>query len=76
MQDGLHADITHEIIGSGFAVFNELGPGLDESDYRKSMVEELNARELRVKPEAALVLTHRGKKVDEFRVIWWLRTRS
>lgn len=59
--------ITREIIASGQEVHKELGPGLDEFDYQDSMVEELTSRSLSVVPQAALVLKHRGTRVDEFR---------
>ena len=38
------AEITHQIIGAFFDVYNTLGPGLAESAYERALVLELRSR--------------------------------
>jgi GxxExxY protein len=38
------AEITHQIIGAFFDVYNTLGPGLAESAYERALVQELRSR--------------------------------
>ena len=40
----IHEKLTHEIIGAGMAVLNELKPGLDEKLYENALILELASR--------------------------------
>jgi len=42
MDDKLENDISYEIRGAAFEVYNELGPGLFESVYEAAMIQELS----------------------------------
>jgi len=49
-----YEDITHEIIGCAYNVFNQLGFGFLESVYRKAMIIELGKAGLKVDEERLL----------------------
>src|ERR1035437_7062354 len=40
----IHEELSGKIIGAAMAVLNELGPGLDEKIYERSLVIELRKR--------------------------------
>jgi len=42
MDDKIENDISFEIRGAAFEVYNELGPGLFESVYEAAMIQELS----------------------------------
>lgn len=50
----LHAELTEKIIGAFYAVYNELGPGLLESVYKRSMAIALSEIGLKVDVEPAI----------------------
>ena len=45
------ADITDQIIGAFFAVYNTLGPGLAERVYQRALIQELRGRGLDISPQ-------------------------
>lgn len=63
MVELIHADITKEIIGSAFAVYNELGFGHFEKTYQKAIAEEFIARGIPFKREFFVSVFYRGKQV-------------
>ena len=63
----LHADITDNIIGVFFDVYNELGPGFLEAVYRNAMCIALKSSGLSVEPEAPMNVMFRGEVVGEYR---------
>ena len=63
-----HKDITHQIIGAAYKVYNTLGFGFLESVYKKSMLIELNKANLSVKDEKSLKVYYEGSVVGEFYV--------
>ena len=58
---------TNEIIGSFFAVYNELGRGFLESVYRNALSVALDQRGVRNRREASLDVFFRGARVGFFR---------
>ena len=62
-----HSEITHEVIGVFFAVYNELGPGFLELVYVQSLAIALSQVGLSVERERPLTVRFRGKVVGEFR---------
>jgi GxxExxY protein len=54
-------DITYEIRGAIFSVFNELGPGLLESYYEQALCYELEERGLEVKTQVPVRASYRGR---------------
>ena len=51
-----HEDITHQIIGCAYQVFNKLGFGFLEGVYKNAMVIELN----KIKPSGGVGKSFRG----------------
>jgi len=49
-----HEELTHQIIGCAYKVFNKLGFGFLESVYKKAMVIELDKINLKVEQEKPL----------------------
>ena len=63
----LEEALTREVIGSFFAVYNELGYGFLESVYRKALAQSLRERGREVVEEVELDVRFRGIKVGFFR---------
>jgi GxxExxY protein len=62
-----HSEITREIIGVFFSVYNELGGGFLESVYVESLAIALSQAGLPVKREKPLTVRFRGEVVGKFR---------
>jgi GxxExxY protein len=62
-----HSEITREIIGVFFAVYNELGGGFLESVYVESLAIALSQVGLPVEREKPLTVRFRGEVVGKFR---------
>ena len=63
-----HEEITRQIIGCAYKVFNVLGFGFLESVYKKAMVIELSKSNLKVEEEKPLKVYYEGQIVGEFYV--------
>jgi len=61
-----HEDITHQIIGCAYQVYNKLGFGFLESVYRNAMLIELNKNNLKVESESALEVYYDEQVVGNF----------
>ncbi|MGA1982704.1 MAG: GxxExxY protein [Acidobacteriaceae bacterium] len=64
---GKHHDLTQEIIGVFYDVYNELGSGFLESVYRESMRMALSQAGLMPQTEVPIPVTFRGELVGIFR---------
>ena len=53
-------DITYEIRGAAFDVYNAFGPGLLESVYEEALCHELQQRGLRVERQIHVPLVYKG----------------
>jgi GxxExxY protein len=65
-QEGLHAEITGEIIGAANAVFRELGIGFLEKVYENALAVELTNRGLRVQQQVPIQVFYKGTLVGIF----------
>lgn len=54
-------EISYEVRGAIFEVYNSLGPGLLESVYQSALIYELESKGLNVKSELSLPLIYKGK---------------
>lgn len=68
--------IASVVLDCAFKVHTELGPGLLESAYQRSLAYELRLEGLKVVEEKALPLIYKGKKLDcNFRLDLWIENR-
>jgi GxxExxY protein len=63
----IHRELTHEIIGSFFNVYNAFGYGFLETPYVNALTFELEDRGLRVARELPIDLMYKGRKVGLYR---------
>ena len=56
-------ELTYEIRGSIFDVYNELGPGLLESVYEEALAFELNERGLEVARQVEVPVIYKGNEL-------------
>jgi GxxExxY protein len=61
-----HSDLTGEIIGVFYEVYNELGHGFLESTYSEAMIVALEARGLAVCRQVPVPVWFRGRKVGQY----------
>lgn len=61
-----HPELSHTIIGAAFDVHNGLGPGWNEWDYHRAMLEALQIRGLKAESHLRKPLIHRDEEVDQF----------
>lgn len=58
--------LSYTIVGSAFAVFNELGYGLHEKDYQKALARELENRQISFCREVYVPITYKGKLLSRY----------
>lgn len=56
-------ELTYEIRGAIFDVYNELGPGLLESVYEEALVFELKERGLKVERQREVPIRYKGNEL-------------
>ena len=56
--------ISYQIRGAIFDVYNELGPGLLESVYEEAMVFELNKRGLSIQRQLEVPILYKGEELS------------
>ena len=61
-------ELTHQIIGCAYKVFNTLGFGFLESVYKKAMIIELERSKLKAEPEKTLRVYYDNQVIGEFYV--------
>ena len=57
-------ELTYEIRGAIFDVYNELGPGLLESVYEEAMVFELKKRGLSIQRQLEVPILYKGERLS------------
>lgn len=63
----LYPDLTYQIRGACFRVWEELGSAFKESAYQKALALELRKRELSFEPEKIIKITYEGKEVGRYK---------
>jgi hypothetical protein len=58
-------DVTYNIRGAIFDVYNELGPGLLESYYEKALCVELKSRGLFVEAQVPIEASYKGQIIHD-----------
>lgn len=64
----IERDLSHVIVGSFFAVYNELRYGFVESLYARALEIALRERGLRIDREFPIVVTFRGEQIGFHRI--------
>jgi len=64
--DLAYGELTYAINGALMKVHRELGPGWDEEDYHRGLLDELDRAGLRAESKVRGILTHRDIDVDRF----------
>ena len=63
---GKHADLTRQIIGAFYRVYNTLGYGFSEKVYENSMVLELQNVSLQPAQQQSIVVYYNGVEVGQY----------
>ena len=63
----MHGDLSRQIIGAFYAVYNELGFGFPEALYQRAMPAALAGRGVRCEREPMLVVRYKGEVVGSYR---------
>ena len=64
-EDFPHEELSHEIIGAGMEVLNELKPGLDEKLYENALVIELRKRGHSVEQQRQFPVHYKGEYIGK-----------
>lgn len=62
-----HRELTEEIIGAFYDVYNELGHGFLESVYEQALAIALEQAGMKVERQVAVAVWFRGQKIGDFR---------
>ena len=65
-EDLIFPDLSYEIIGASFSVFNELGPGLHEKHYQKAPAKELSARKINFIEQLPIKLNYKDESIGKY----------
>ena len=66
MTEMVHKEVTEQIIGAAFEVYQHLGYGFLESVYRKAMLVELSLRGISAMDEQPIAVAYKGSAVGRF----------
>ena len=62
-------ELTYQIRGAIFEVYNHLGPGLLESVYEEALIEEFKLRELKVERQVSIPVQYKGRNLNTHLVL-------
>ena len=58
--------LVEKVIGAAYEVSNVLGAGFLEKIYERALIEELNIRGLRARPQATFPVAYKGKLIGTY----------
>ncbi len=61
-----HSDLTEQVIGAAYEVYNELGFGFLEAVYEKSLLIALHARKVKARSQVPIAVRFRGHIVGDY----------
>jgi GxxExxY protein len=67
-QQLLYKDLTQEILGAFYTVYNEFGYGFLENVYKNALALELEVRNLKVRREVPIDVLYLGRTVGRYRI--------
>jgi GxxExxY protein len=59
-------ELVEKVIGAAYEVSNVLGSGFLEKVYERALIEELNLRGVRARPQATFPVAYKGKHVGTY----------
>ena len=66
MNELIHKELTGQIIGAAFEVYNLLGYGFLEKVYENALIKELQIRGLNFKAQYPIKVKYKGEEVGEY----------
>ncbi len=63
----MYKDLTYQIIGCCFEVYNVLGYGFLEKVYQNALVEELTLKNIKIKIEVPIKVYYKDKNVGDYK---------
>lgn len=64
----LYEEITYQLRGIFFEVYNKLGPGLPEKVYQKAVIQELKNQKILYETEKVITIKYKDVKVGQQRL--------
>ncbi len=64
----IHEELSYQIRGALFEVYNQLGPGFREETYKIAVVSELQQRGIPVEREVSIDIIYKGLPIDRYRL--------
>lgn len=61
--DLIEPELSYQIVGAIFTVYNEVGPGLKENVYQRALAEELRAQGIAFRAQVHCPIYFRGKPI-------------
>lgn len=65
-EDYLYKELTYEIRGAFFEVYNTLGPGFKEIIYHRALIKEFTLRNIPFEEKQKLQIFYKGEKVGTY----------
>ena len=63
---GLHAQLTHAIVGAAIEVHRHVGPGQLEGVYQRALTSELRRRGIPFRAQAPIAMKYKGEDIGDF----------
>lgn len=67
MDNVIYKELSYEIMGAVFEVYNELGFGFKEKYYAEAIAKELDKKKLKYKKEVSCKLKYKGEDIGLYR---------
>lgn len=64
----VHEELSYQIRGALFEVYNQLGPGFREETYKLAVLSELKQRGVPVECEVSIDIFYKGLPIDRYRL--------
>jgi GxxExxY protein len=68
MSELVHGDLTYQVRGALFEVYNALGPGFKEETYKIATCAELESRGIPVDREFRIDVSYKGTPIDFYKL--------
>ncbi|MEK7166523.1 MAG: GxxExxY protein [Patescibacteria group bacterium] len=65
-KDLIHPELSYEIVGAAFSVYNQLGFGHKEVYYQRALAEEFKKINIKFEREKQILLEYDGKQIGKY----------